>query len=101
MNKHSVVFSVLVALSIFGSSQAFADDCNNIGSNAEWLEGMSKIQSDFKAGNYESVIETAKSMYQICATSPSLLFYTGLAIEKQGDVERATIYYQKASEALT
>ncbi len=85
----------------FVSSQVLGQDCSNIANNREWTQNISKLQNYYKAENYDAVIENAKPMFNICADSPSLLFYTGAALEKQGELERALIYYTKASENLT
>ena len=90
-----------IALSCFISTQAFAGDCSEIANNREWIEGINKLQEYYKAENYDAIIETAKPLFQICGDSPTLLFFTGTAIEKKGETERALIYYTKASENLT
>ncbi len=102
-NLHRVrrILFPAIFLSCFISSQALAENCEGLASNPEWTQNLAKIQEDYKAGNYGAVVETAKPMFQICSISPALLYYTGSAIEKQGDAERALIYYTKASENLT
>lgn len=80
---------------------AYSENCNDLASNTTWIIGMEKLQSYYQSGNYAKVTETAKSLFTICSQSPTLFYYTGAALEKQGDTERALIYYQKASENLT
>lgn len=92
----SLLFTLVLGCLI--SSQAFAQDCQNLNENETWLNGLFNIQSLFEKGDYATALDIAKNLYEICPDSPTLLYYTGIALEKQGDTERALIYYQKGSE---
>ncbi len=94
--KLILLFTLVFGCLIF--SQAFAQDCQNLNENETWLNGLFNIQSLFEKGEYDKALEIAKNLYEICPDSPTLLYYTGIALEKQGDAERALIYYQKGSE---
>ncbi len=80
---------------------AFADGCMDLAKNVAWTASLDQIIQMNERGEYAKAVETAKGMFEICADSPVLLYYTGVALKGAGDVERATIYFQKASENLS
>lgn len=95
-NKFFILLAVV--LSCFISSLAYAQDCNNLNENPTWVDAISDLQTLNKDGAYDRALEIAKALFDICPDSPTLLYNTGYALEQKGDVERAKIYYQKASE---
>ena len=101
MLKGKFLSAALFVCGIFIASNAFAEDCNNLGNNAEWRSGMAEIQSLYQSNEYNKALDKAKALYAICSISPTLLYYTGLILDEQGDDERALIYYQKASENIS
>lgn len=92
---------VIVFASFILTFNAFAENCNNLNQNSDWNSGMTTISSLYKAEKYDQALDVAKSLYNICSVSPTLLYYMGNCIEKKGDKEHALIYYQKASENIT
>lgn len=103
MNRYKGLISVcavvlgMLLLPVMG----VAGGCDGIGNNPEWSAGLEQIIALNKNGEYDKSVETAKNMFEICADSPILLYYTGIALQGKGDAERATIYFQKASENLS
>jgi hypothetical protein len=80
------------------SNAAFADDCDNLSNNPNWDLNFSTLENAVDKGDYDTAVETAKVLFGICAQSPALLYYTGVAMKGKGDKERAQQYFVKASE---
>lgn len=93
--------SAVLTTALLTPFSVYAENCNDLDSNPTWLHGMKSIQANFQSGDYQKVTEIALTLFPICSISPTLFYYTGAALEEQGDTERALIYYQKASENLT
>ena len=97
MNK-KLLIGLGLALAATASTNAFADSCDNLASNATWTSNFSKLETAVEKGQYDDAVEYAKPLFGICQKSPALLYYTGLAMKGKGDADRATQYFIKAAE---
>ena len=100
MRKLLSLISILCVLIICAMpmwSQAFAD-CENIETNPEWLDNMSKLEKCVNNGDYDCATETARALFRICNKSPRLHALTGLTMKNNGEVDRAEKYFQRAVE---
>lgn len=76
-------------------------DCNDLSNNPKWTSQLTILKEQVDSKKYSEAIETSKPLFAICQESPALLYYTGLALQGNGDADRAKVYFQKASEATS
>ncbi len=97
MNKKlSIGLGLALAATI--STNAFADACDDLSSNIEWITNFAKLEAAVDNGKNEDALEYAKVLFGICQKSPTLMYFTGRAMKGQGDNDRATQYFIKAAE---
>ena len=99
--QYAHLLSCLIAASFLALPSITFADCNELNSNAAWNKGLSLLQKQVEGAKFSEALETSKPLFAICQNSPSLLYFTGLAMRGTGDEERARIYFQKASESLS
>ncbi|MBO4350498.1 MAG: hypothetical protein J6A01_06100, partial [Proteobacteria bacterium] len=95
--KFNYLFAAVVGLASFVPATAFAEHCDGLEKNASWQAGMANLISQLEKEDYDAAIETAKPLFAICSTMPSLNYYTAMAMQKK-DPQRALLYLQEAAK---
>ncbi len=93
----AMIFAVLSAGTLFAQTAA-AQDCANIGENAEFTELFQKMNAQVKAESYKDALKTAQRLIEICPTVPSVNYVAGKIYQKMGDTTMAHSYYRVATE---
>ncbi len=93
--RHLVVLLAMVAGLL--PAMSYAQNCDGLDQNASWQAGMANLIAQLDKEEYDAAIETAKPLFAICPTMPSLNYYTGLAM-KHKDPQRALLYFQEAAK---
>ena len=88
---------LLFALSLVFVSNAFADDCRDLSNNASWNAGMTKMNNQMKANQWDEALKTGESLYTICERSPMLNYLMGSVYKEQGNESKALYYIQRAT----
>lgn len=91
--------SVFATIGLLLSTQAIAQECNNLDKNDDWLNGLNGMKLSLDDKDYENVLEFGRSIYTICPNSPVYLYYLARAFEGKGDVAKAREYIYKASDS--
>ncbi len=89
--------SFLMALLLAGN--AFADDCENLGSNQQWKDGLYEVKASLENGNYDAVLLKGEELSFICSRSPKLNYYIGSAYAAKNDFENAKVYFEIAGDS--
>ena len=76
---------------------SFAQNCDGLDQNSSWQAGMANLISQLDKEDYDAAIESAKPLFAICPSMPSLNYYTAMAM-KHKDPQRALLYLQEAAK---
>ena len=93
--KHLV--SAIATIACLAPSLSYAQNCDNLDQNPSWQAGMTNLISLLEKEEYDAAIETAKPLFAICPTMPSLNYYTAMAIRPK-DPARSLLYLQEAAK---
>ena len=93
--KH--LFAVVAGLASLVPATSFGQNCDGLDQNQSWQAGMANLISQLDKEDYDAAIETAKPLFAICPSMPSLNYYTAMAM-KHKDPQRALLYLQEAAK---
>ena len=79
-------------------NNAWADGCDNLDDNPEWTKGFGMLNAAYEAKAWDTAIEVAKPMQEICEQSPILNFTIAHVYKNKNDNEKYLFYLQKATE---
>ena len=77
---------------------AYAQNCNDLDQNTTWTDGIQYVRNAVETKSWESALEKARELVQICPTSPLLNYYVSMALDAKGDKIKSLQYIKKASE---
>ncbi|MBR4985038.1 MAG: hypothetical protein IKY83_04785 [Proteobacteria bacterium] len=98
MKYSGYLFFWICMMMLLSSGNVYGEDCMNLYENQMWRDGIDKMIASVNEHNYKDAIDVASKLYPECRKSPVLNYYTGLALQGQGEREQALIYFQKASD---
>ena len=80
-----------------GLSNAWADDCDTMGSNKEWRSQLDMLNKAYNNGDLDTALAHAEIMSKICERSPILNYSMGIIYRDKGDETKALYYLQRAT----
>lgn len=78
-----------------------SEGCHTLVDNTTWNDGILVLHKAIESKDYEAGLKVAATLTNICAESPILNYYVGLAMQGQGDNVKSLIYFQKASQFIS
>lgn len=104
-NSRAGPMKKIIKLALFGMlslpvccSQAFADSCDKIGTNATWSQNLKLANDALNAKDYNKALEISRELYEICPRAPYLNFIIGKSLMETGERTKGVMYLQKASD---
>ena len=91
-----ILLSIILLLAI--PISAYAQDCEELQSNSQWMEGIQYVKSAVETKSWDEALTKSRTLAKICPNSPILNYYISLALAGKGDKLKALQYIQKASE---
>ena len=77
---------------------AFADNCDNLDANNDWVSHFMQLNDAYKKEDWNSALEHGKALEQICDQSPKLNFTLAHIYKNKGDSNNHLFYLQKSTK---
>ena len=89
---------LFIGVSLIGLSPAFAENCEKLDKNKNWVSEFNQLNDDFQRQDWNSAINHAKNLEKICSQSPILNYMIAHIHKSQGDDEKYLFYLQKSTQ---
>lgn len=86
---YSISISAVFSLPLLLAPSVASADCSKLDSNQQWIALFDEFNRQFSEGQYQSAIDTAMPMMEICNCSPILNFSLAVTYLKLNDLEHA------------
>ncbi len=94
MKKILLAVTLLLAI----EASAYAQDCEDLEHNPQWMEGMQFVKNAVETKSWDDALTRARTLVKLCPNSPKLNYYISLALAGKDDKIKALQYIQKASD---
>jgi hypothetical protein len=89
----------LIVSTMFLALPANAEECEGLGDNPDWQNGMNAIRDAFDKADYDAVLLKGEDLSFICSRSPKLNYYIASAHAAKGSYSDAAAFFEIAGDA--